>query len=85
MAGIDGGTLASQKELKCQINSVRAPDTQEFLYLASWEGDKGRLCVSERAWTKRCGVSAPLHVFLLLLLSFERQSGNPPQIPLGPG
>lgn len=47
MAGIDGGTLASQKELKCQINSVRAPDAQEFLYLASWEGDKGRLCVSD--------------------------------------
>lgn len=48
MAAIDGGTLASQKELKCQINSVRAPDAQEFLYLASWEAHKGRLCVSEQ-------------------------------------
>lgn len=84
MVGIDGGTLASQKELKCQINSVRAPDAQEFLYLASWEGDKGRLCVSERAWTERCSVSAPLHVFLLLLLSFERRSGNPPPPPKSP-
>lgn len=52
MASIDGGTLASQKELKCQINSVRAPDTQEFLYLAPWEADKDGLCVSEQALTK---------------------------------
>lgn len=52
MASFDGGTLASQKELKCQINSVRAPDTQEFLYLAPWEADKDRLCVSEQALTK---------------------------------
>lgn len=35
------------------------------------------LC-QRRALTKHCGVSAPLHVFLLLLLSFERRSGNPP-------
>lgn len=55
MASIDGGTLASQKELKCQINSVRAPDTQEFLYLAPWEADKDRLCVSEQALTKHWG------------------------------
>lgn len=63
MAGIDGGTLASQKELKCQINSVRAPNAQEFLYLASWEADKGRLCVSEQALTKHSSVSAPLRLF----------------------
>lgn len=62
MASIDGGTLASQKELKCQINSVRAPDTQEFLYLAPWEADKDRLCVSEQALTKQWG-------FFLLLFS----------------
>lgn len=52
MASIDGGTLASQKELKCQINSVRAPNAQEFLYVAPWEADKDRLCVSEQALTK---------------------------------
>lgn len=38
------------------------------------------LC-QRRALTKHCGVSAPLHVFLLLLLSFERRSGNPPPFP----
>lgn len=38
------------------------------------------LC-QRRALTKHCGVSAPLHVFLLLLLSFERRSGNPPPTP----
>lgn len=81
MASIDGGTLASQKELKCQINSVRAPDTQEFLYLAPWEADKDRLCVSEQALTKHWGFfySSSTNfclLFLLLLLSFERCSGS---------
>lgn len=82
MASIDGGTLALQKELKCQINSVRAPDTQEFLYLAPWEGDKDRLCVSEQALTKQWGFFfySSSHnfclFFLLLLLSFEQRSGS---------
>lgn len=81
MASIDGGTLASQKELKCQINSVRAPDTQEFLYLAPWEADKDRLCVSEQALTKHWGFffyssSHNFCLFFLLLLLFERQSGS---------
>lgn len=67
MASIDGGTLASQKELKCQINSVRAPDTQEFLYLAPWEADKDRLCVSEQALTKHWGFFPPLLLFSQLL------------------
>ena len=69
MASIDGGTLASQKELKCQINSVRAPDTQEFLYLAPWEADKDRLCVSEQALTKHW---AFFFFFFLLLLLFSQ-------------
>lgn len=33
------------------------------------------------AWAKHSSVSAPLHVFLLLLLSFERRSGNLPPPP----
>lgn len=82
MASIDGGTLAWQKELKCQINSVRAPDTQEFLYLAPWEADKDRLCVSEQALTKHWGFffNSSSHnfclFFLLLLLWFKWQSGS---------
>lgn len=74
MASIDGGTLAAQKELKCQINSVRAPDTQEFLYVAPWEADKDGLCVSERALTKHQAYFTPHNFclfFLLLLLCFE--------------
>lgn len=89
MASIDGGTLASQKELKCQINSVRAPDTQEFLYLAPWEADKDRLCVSEQALTKHWGCFLFFFFFTPLLttstssssssfspLPFERQRGS---------
>lgn len=70
MASIDGGTLASQKELKCQINSVRAPDTQEFLYLAPCEADKDRLCVSEQALTKHRGFFFSSHNFCLIFLFF---------------
>lgn len=33
MAGIDGGTLALQKELKCQINAVRAPPTHKNSFI----------------------------------------------------
>lgn len=62
MASIDGGTLAAQKELKCQINSVRAPDTQEFLYLAPWEADKDRLC-------QRAGLDYRLGLFLFIFFT----------------
>lgn len=84
MASIDGGTLAAQRGLKCQINSVRAPDTQEFLYLAPWEADKDFVSVSRPLLNTGVFLFffpyASSHnsglLFLLLLLSFKQQSGS---------
>ena len=50
------GHLPPQKELECQINSVRAPDTQSFLYQGTARGTQRQTLCQRADLDKTLGV-----------------------------